>query len=161
MKQVRMAAIFMALVLGGLTSCTKDSSGTSSASTTSINSVNKSGPVKGEPGVITAALEQARWSMTYTGLGASGTDFTGFEFTFVDGGYVAAINGEVVYNGTWAVDEAQSNLFMDFGITPPPLSSIKGNWHVTEVSNTLIRAQRADNSAFIVLQKVGPNTPGN
>jgi len=158
MKQVRMAAIFMALVLGGLTSCTKDSSGTSSASTTSIN---KSGPVKGEPGVITATLEQARWSITYTGLGASGTDFTGFEFTFVDGGYVAAINGEVVYNGTWVVDEAQYNLFMDFGVTPPPISSIKGNWHVTEVSNTMVKAQRDDNSAFITFQKTGPNTPGS
>lgn len=160
MKQVRTTVILMALVLGGLTSCTKDNSGTAAASVTSSNTItNKS--VKGEPGVIATTLEQGRWKVSsFSGFSQNGNDFTGFEFTFSNGGYVAAINGEMVYNGSWSANDQLYNLLMDFGASTPPVSSLNGEWHITQLSNDSIMLQRTDGTASFTFQKVGPNTPG-
>jgi hypothetical protein len=166
MKQIRMAVIVMALVLSGLTSCTKDNSGTAAVSastaTTNTNSITGKPNVKGEPGVVATTLEQARWKISsFSGISQNGTDFTGYEFTFVDGGYVAAINGEVVYNGSWSASDQTYNLLLDFGTTTPPISNLNSEWHITQLSNEAISVQRTNGTASFIFQKVGPNTPGS
>jgi len=164
MKKIRMAVILMTLVLGGLTSCTKDNSGTSAASINTSNTIsnNNNKPGKGEPGVIASTLEQAQWKISsFSGFSGNGTDFTGYVFNFVDGGYVAAINGEVVYNGTWSANDATYNLILDWGVTTPPLSALNGEWHITQLSNQTVSMQRTNGSANCTFQKIAENTPGS
>lgn len=162
MKQIRMAVILMTLALGGLASCSKDNSGSPAVSTTptakTTNASTGKSNGQGEPGVVATTLEQGRWKITSF---SNGSDFTGYEFTFVEGGYLAAINGEVVYNGSWTASDATYNLLMNFGVTPPPISNLNAEWHIVQLTNETISLQRTDGTASFTFQKVAPNTPGS
>jgi hypothetical protein len=149
MKQIRMTVILVTLVLGGLSSCTKDNSGTATASTLTGKT-----NVKGDPGSIASTLQQGSWMAAYSDNAETNVNLTGYVFNFGQSNYLSAIyNGGVVYNGSWSVDESMSNVVIDFGTTPLPLSALEGSWHVTALNQSVVRLQRGDGSATLTFQK--------
>ncbi len=145
MKRIQLIGFITAMVLGSFTSCTKDS--TSSTSTAIATST---------------VLLQGSWKITY--FNDSGTDkttsFSGYIFTFVTGGSMSALNGSVVYNGSWTThnDDSENKLFLDFGATPPPLDGLKHDWQIIEKTSVKIRLQDVSGGAgatdYLTFEKI-------
>ena len=127
MKRIISTIALLLLFTTTFISCSKDDN--SSSSTTMQTST-----------VIT----QGTWKITF--FNDSGTDqtanYTGYTFTFVNGGSAAAILGSVVTNGTWNSynDDSQNKLYLSFGSTPP-LSKLKVDWHIVEETSAKIRME--------------------
>ena len=134
MKKLQLIPIIMALVLGSITSCSKDST-TTSGTTVATSTV----------------LMQGTWKITY--FNDSGTDgtanYNGYIFTFVSGGNVSIINGSIVYNGTWTThnDDSQNKLYMNFGATTSPIAELQKDWHIIEKTNTKLRMEDVSGGA--------------
>lgn len=148
MKQLSMAAILMALVLGGFTSCTKDNSGTSAASTTSItNGDGKSTPPIGNTRTI---LESGSWKITASSNGS----YEGYVFNFSDDGTTRVINGSSTYTGSWATTaERQDLLHLEYG-TPAELAALSGDWQVVSISTTTIELRSTDGKGSFTFVKI-------
>ena len=134
MKKLLQISFILALVLGGITSCSKDSS------TISVTTVATS-----------TLLVQGTWKITY--FNDSGTDgtanYNGYIFTFIGGGSVSVINGSIVYNGSWTThnDDSQNKLFMDFGVATSPFAELKKDWHIVEKTSTKLRMEDVSGGA--------------
>jgi hypothetical protein len=145
MKKIQHIPIILALVLVGITSCSKDST-TTSATTTATSII----------------LEQGSWKVTYfVGSGTDGTaNYNGYVFTFVGGGSVSVINGGIVYNGSWTThnDDSQNKLFMDFGVTTSPFAELKKDWQIIEKTSIKLRMQDvsggAGGTSYLTLERI-------
>ncbi len=145
MKKLRNLPVILALVLGGVTSCTKDS--TTTLGTTAATST---------------ILLQGTWKVTY--FNDSGTDgtanYNGYIFTFVSGGSMSVINGSIVYNGTWTThnDDNQNKLYMDFGVTTSPYAELRKDWHIVEKTSTKLRMEDVSGGAggtdYLTLERI-------
>ena len=134
MKTIKLIPIILALVLAGITSCSKDSS--TSVGTTIATST---------------LLVQGTWKVTYfNDSGTNGTaNYNGYIFTFVNGGSVGIINGSIVYNGTWTThnDDSQNKLYMNFGVTTSPIAELEKDWHIVEKTSTKLRMEDVSGGA--------------
>jgi len=141
MKKIGMAAIVMVAVLGGLTSCTKDNSGTSAASTTSITNTGAGNGGKGNGGSpvgnTRAILESGTWKVTGFSTGQS---FEGYAFNFSDDGVVRVTNSGTMYTGSWATTaELQDIIHLEFGEESATLPALNGDWQVVNINANLVQ----------------------
>jgi len=166
MKQIRMVAILMALVLGVITSCTKDNNGTAAASTANMASANASGTaatnsISGRSnemiigdGPITTTLENATWKITGSSSSETNEEFLDYLFNFGQDNYLTATyRRSHVYDGYWSVDENKNILYMNFGEATSTLALMDGFWKVLSAERSMVRLQREDGSATLVLEK--------
>ena len=159
MKQMQTAAILIALVLGGFTSCTKDNSGTSTVSTAStLSTSGSSGTGKtsaAQKGPIATILIDHDWLISsYNGLSQNNTDFRGWNFNYGEMNYIAATYmRNAVYNGTWTLDEVSRTVTFNFGETIAPLTALEASWTVTNASETTVSMQRKDGTATVVFER--------
>ena len=134
MKKLQYVFIILAMVLTGVTSCSKDST-TTSGTTIATSTI----------------LVQGTWKITY--FNDSGTDgtanYNGYIFTFVNGGSVGVINGSIVYNGTWTThnDDSQNKLYINFGATTSPMAELAKDWHIIEKTSTKLRMEDVSGGA--------------
>ena len=160
MKKISTAAILMALVLGGLTSCTKDASGTSAASTTSITSIPTSGGGgKGDGGTpvgnTRAILESGTWSITAFSNGQGSVSYTGYAFSFSEDGTSTVTYGRAVYTGSWATTaETQDVLHLDYGEVSAALAALNGDWQVMNISANIVQVQASNGKGSFTFQKM-------
>ena len=142
MKQVRTVVLLIALMLGGLTSCTTKNSGTGAIE------------INGDVGQIATTLRQGSWVAAYNDNGQTNADLSGYVFNFVEMNAVSTIlNGSVVYNGTWLANETTDETTIDFGVTAFPLSVVNGSWRVVAISQSVANLRRVNGSATLTLQK--------
>ena len=145
MKKLQLIPIIMALLIGTVTSCSKDS-------TTTVGITTPTSTV----------LMQGTWKITY--FNDSGTDgtanYNGYIFTFVTGGNVSVINGSIVYNGTWTThsDDSQNKLYMNFGTPTSPMAELMKDWHIIEKTNIKIRMEDISGGAggtdYLTFEKI-------
>ena|SRR5437868_5730398 len=162
MKQIKMLAIVMAIVWSGISSCSKDGSGTSTATTlnTTSNSpggasfTGGSGGTGGstQKGPIASILIDHDWLVnSYSGPAA---DFQGWNFNFAEMNYIAATYmKEAVYNGTWILDESAKTIYFDFGETISPLTVLEGTWVVTSADASVVTMVKRGSGATISLER--------
>jgi hypothetical protein len=162
MKQIRMTAILMALVLGVFTSCTKNNDGTASATTAVVTNTNVSGAsfiANKEPmpadGPITAILLNNTWKInSYNGSTETNPEFADYLLNFSsDNTLFATYRKSHVYDGYWSVEETKSVLYMSFGEATSTLSLFDGYWRVLASDRSMVTLQREDGSATMVLEK--------
>ena len=91
------------------------------------------------------------WSITsYIDSGKNETnDYTGYNFTFVDGGTLTASNGVNTINGTWSVtdqnssdDDSDDIDFIIFFSAPPNFEDLSDDWDI--VSSTATKIELID-----------------
>ena len=152
MKKMRMAAFIMAIVLGGITSCSKDNSGTSAATTTSITSTGGGGQGNGGApvGNTRAILESGTWKIAGS---PNGQSFSGYTFNFSsDGGVRASYNG-MINTGSWATTaERQDVLHLDFG--EGPLAALNGDWQVMSLSMSFVQLKGFSGQGTFSFEKI-------
>ena len=135
MKKLQQILVVFALVLAGITSCSKDSTTTTQGTTIATSTL----------------LTQGTWKVTYfKDGGTDGTaNYSGYVFTFVSGGGVGVINGSIVYNGSWTTHngDSQNKLYLDFGVTTSPFAELKKDWHIVEKTSTRLRLEDVSGGA--------------
>jgi hypothetical protein len=153
MKQIKMAAILVALVLGGLTSCTKDNSGTATASTTSI--INGKGGGGTPVGNTRAILESGTWTITGFSNGQNSISFAGYAFNFSDDGTANVTYGGTMYTGSWATTaELQDLVHLDYGEATAALMALNGDWQVVNINASSVQVQGANGKGSFTFQKM-------
>ena len=93
---------------------------------------------------LTAALLSGSWRITlFQEDGENQTaDFAGYSFDFRDAGLVLITNGAASLRGSWqsGTDDSQQKLMLNLG-TADPWEELNEDWHVLELSNSIIRLE--------------------
>ena len=96
---------------------------------------------------ITDMANSGTWRITnYIDSGQNETnDYTGYNFTFVNGGTLTASNGINTINGTWSVtdqnssdDDSNDIDFIIFFSTPPNFEELSDDWDIVSTTATKI-----------------------
>ena len=96
---------------------------------------------------ITDLADSGTWRITnYIDSGKNETnDYTGYNFTFVNGGTLTASNGVNTINGTWSVtdqnssdDDSDDIDFIIFFSAPPNFEDLSDDWDIVSTSNSKI-----------------------
>ena len=96
---------------------------------------------------ITDMANSGTWRITnYIDSGQNETnDYTGYNFTFVNGGTLTASNGINTINGTWSVtdqnssdDDSNDIDFIIFFSTPPNFEELSDDWDIVSITATKI-----------------------
>lgn len=158
MKKIQVAAILLASALGGLTSCSKENSGTPTASVASITSTNN-----GSAGIsstfksgaaIASMLENATWKVTSYSGPATNTEFNAYVLNYNENNYlVASSSRHETYDGYWNSAEENSTIDMNFYESTPTLEALTGTWKVSLNGDETITMKKIDGSASIILSK--------
>jgi hypothetical protein len=91
--------------------------------------------------------DSGTWRITnYVDSGNNETnDYTGYNFTFVNGGTLTASNGVNTINGTWSVTDQNSNDddsndidFIIFFSAPPNFEELSDDWDIVSTTDTKI-----------------------
>lgn len=99
------------------------------------------------PDQIESNLEKGEWRITqFIDSGDNETnDFSGYTFTFANGGTITATNGTNTYNGTWSITDSNSNDDspgdLDFNIhfnLTNDFEDLNDDWDITSSSATKI-----------------------
>ena len=70
------------------------------------------------------------------------TDFSGYSFTFSNGGTITALKNGVSKTGTWSVNTSSNKFIIDLGTkdnTNKPLGELTDDWKILSASSTEIR----------------------
>lgn len=112
------------------------------------SSDNNSSSSSQDPTPIINAATQGTWRVTsYVDSGTDETNhFTGYNFTFSNGGVLTATNGSNTVTGTWSVlnddsnDDSPSNdLDFNIGFTAPAnFADLTDDWDIVSYSETTI-----------------------
>ena len=96
---------------------------------------------------ITDLADSGTWRITnYVDSGNNETnDYTGYNFTFVNGGTLTASNGVNTINGTWFVtdqnssdDDSNDIDFIIFFSAPPNFEELSDDWDIVSTTATKI-----------------------
>ena len=94
---------------------------------------------------IASIVEGSNWRISY--FEDSGQDetyhFSGYTFSFNEGGTLTATNGSNTVNGTWyhsSSDDSNEKLIIDMG-SSEPWDELEDDWHVIEKSDNKIRLE--------------------
>ena len=99
---------------------------------------------------IMDAVESGTWHVTsFIDSGTNETtNFSGYNFTFNNGGILTATNGSNTFNGIWSVtedndssDESSNDNEIDFNIsfdTPPNFEELSEDWDIISSNNSKI-----------------------
>jgi len=96
---------------------------------------------------ITDLADSGTWRITnYVDSGNNETnDYTGYNFTFVNGGTLTASNGVNTINGTWSVtdqnssdDDSNDIDFIIFFSAPPNFEELSDDWDIVSTTATKI-----------------------
>ena len=96
---------------------------------------------------ITDMANSGTWRITnYIDSGQNETnDYTGYNFTFVNGGTLTASNGVNTINGTWSVtdqnssdDDSNDIDFIIFFSAPPNFEDLSDDWDIVSTTATKI-----------------------
>jgi hypothetical protein len=84
------------------------------------------------------------WKVTlFTDSGNDETsDFTGYTFTFTDGGTLTAVKSGVTKTGTWSVNNSSNKFNIDLGPKVDinkPLGELTDDWKILSYTETVIR----------------------
>jgi hypothetical protein len=87
-------------------------------------------------------VKDSKWKIIqYTENGTDETyKFSGYEFTFKDGGAASAIKSGVTTNGSWSARQSSNHLefIINFG-TNKPLDEISDDWHFIQQSGNTMK----------------------
>lgn len=126
MKSRILSLLVLFLMTAAMTSCKNDDNSTPSPSSGLNNN-----------------LQSGSWRITlFAEDGNNQTShYTGYTFTFGNGGVVTATNGSNTVTGAWVTgsDDSTSKLILTF--TASPFTELNEDWRVLEQSNTKIRLQ--------------------
>lgn len=126
MKKYLHPFIVMFVIATVLTSCKNDDNSSPSPSAT-----------------LNSNLQAGSWRITlFAEDGDNQTShYSGYNFTFSNGGVVTATNGSNTVTGVWVTgsDDSTSKLILTF--TAAPFTELNEDWRVLEQSGTKIRLQ--------------------
>lgn len=139
MKNILKTSALLLMMLIAVSSCKKDD--------TIINVDN--------------AIQQGNWKITFFEDNGNNetSDFSGYQFTFKEGGSIVASNGNSTINGTWVTgtDDSQSKLILNFG-SATPFDELNEDWHVTEETPTMIKCEHISGgnggTDFLTFEKI-------
>ncbi len=126
LMQLRLAQVFTMVMISAMFSCDDDNS--SSGNTAAVENT----------------LLSDTWRITYFFDDGDETNhFTGYTFTFQEGGEVSATKTGSTVDGTWSVTSSSSGglkLNLDFGTTTP-FDELNDDWKIVERTDTRIRLE--------------------
>lgn len=90
---------------------------------------------------ITTVVKTGDWKVNLFMQGGTDqtNDFSGYNFTFVEGGILkASKTGHSEITGSWFEDQLNHVLSIDLGTTDPLLSKLNQSWSITEVKDNQV-----------------------
>ena len=86
---------------------------------------------------ISNSVTSGKWKVSlFYDTGDETSNFSGYAFTFHDGGHLEATNGATTINGTWS--QGSNKLIINFGTTPI-FDDLNDDWLVEEQTSTSIK----------------------
>lgn len=96
---------------------------------------------------INASLPAGTWKVSaYNESGTDHTsDFSGYHFTFDEGGAVTVVTATDTVTGTWSAtdsdDDNQTHFNLAFSLTSSPWDELTDDWHVVSQSATSLELE--------------------